>query len=69
MPTIEVCKRDLSVMQKFEDVSLDMTVLEFKKLFLSQNEWASKFASCLIIIMIWDRKKGFRYGENSLYNR
>ena len=47
MPTIEVCKRDLSVLQKFEDVSLDMTVLEFKKLFLSQNEWASKFASCL----------------------
>lgn len=46
MPTIEVCKRDLSVLQKFEDVSLDMTVLEFKKLFLSQNEWASKFASC-----------------------
>jgi hypothetical protein len=29
-------------MQKFDNVNLDMTVLEFKKMFLSQNDWASK---------------------------
>lgn len=32
----------MTVMQEFKDVSLDMTVLEFKKLFLSQNVWARK---------------------------
>ena len=42
MPTIQVCKRDMTVMQKFDDVSLDMTVQEFKKLFLAKNEWARK---------------------------
>jgi hypothetical protein len=42
MPSILVCKRDMSAMQKLDNVSLDMTVLEFKKLFLTQNEWASK---------------------------
>lgn len=42
MPTIQVCKRDMTVMQKFDDVSLEMTVLEFKKLFLAKNEWARK---------------------------
>ena len=33
----------MTVMQKFDDVSLDMTVFEFKKLFLSKNEWARKY--------------------------
>lgn len=50
MPSISVCKRDMTVMQKLDDVSLDMTVLEFKKLFLSKNEWARKLSVVLIII-------------------
>lgn len=43
MSTIQVCKRDMTVMQEFKDISLDMTVLEFKKLFLSNNVWARKY--------------------------
>jgi hypothetical protein len=33
----------MTVMQEFKDISLDMTVLEFKKLFLSNNVWARKY--------------------------
>lgn len=49
MPTIQVCKRDMSVMEKFENVSLDMTVQEFKKLFLKTNDWARKSALTLTL--------------------
>lgn len=42
MPAILICKRDMTVIQKFDSVNLEMTVLEFKKTFLAQNDWASK---------------------------
>jgi len=42
MSSISVCKRDMTIMQKFDNLSLDMTVFEFKQLFLSKNEWARK---------------------------
>lgn len=41
--TIEILKRDKSVLHKFENVNLDMTVLEFKKMFLTQCDYASKY--------------------------
>jgi len=40
---IRVLKRDGSLLQELDDVDTQMTVSEFKKLFLEKSEFASKY--------------------------